>query len=147
MKTVLDNKEVNIGEKSYLHIPAEWLFDPLLEPSDFYRLCRLWWRYEFFAGIALKEDPEADLTRVFYPSQKKLCELLGYKASSQSTCSKFLKSMEERGYITRIKEGFKTTAGVPRPRHFITVVNKTFDFKKKEGYLAHTLIEEEIKND
>lgn len=133
MKTILNNNVINIDEKSFLRIPAQWLFDPRLEISDFYRLCRLWWRYEFFANMALNDNPDADLSRVFYPSQEKLCELLGFKATSQSACSKYLKAMEDCGYITRIKSGYRNSEGQPRPRHYITVINQTYDFKEKNN--------------
>ena len=133
MKTILNNNVINIDEKSFLRIPAQWLFDPRLEISDFYRLCRLWWRYEFFASMALKDNPDADLTKVFYPSQEKLCELLGFSVSSRPNCSKFLKAMEDCGYITRIKGGYRNSEGQPRPRHYITVVNQTYDFKEKSN--------------
>lgn len=132
MKTILNNNLINISDESYLRIPAQWLFDPRLEIHDFYRLCRLWWRYEFFANTALREDPSADLSRVFYPSQEKLCELLGYSISSRPNCSKFLKAMEECGYITRVRSGTVNQNGEVKPRHYITVVNKTYTFKRGE---------------
>lgn len=132
MKIILDNNIVNISDQSYLRIPTQWLFDPRLEIQDFYRLCRLWWRYEFFANMALKEDPNADLSRVFYPSQEKLCGLLGFSATSQSSCSKYLKAMEGCGYITRVRSGITNQNGEVKPRHYITVVNKAYTFKRGE---------------
>lgn len=133
MNIVLDNKLVTIEDDNFLWIPTHWVFDSRLEMHDLTRLCRLWWRYAFFADLALKEDENADLSRVFYPTQEKLCELLGFSVSSRTKCGIFLKSMEIFGYIKREKSSIKLLDGNVVPRHYITVVNKAFDFYRNRA--------------
>lgn len=121
MQIRLDGNEITLKENSFVSIPVCWLFDERLSGGDLQRLVRLWWRYDYFCHIARKKDKLADLSKVFYPSQQTLCELLGFGEKSRTKVTDFLKKMEEYGYIERIKSGFVDSNGHVKPRHYITV--------------------------
>lgn len=121
MKIRLDDNEITIKENSFVSIPVYWVFDKRLSGGDLQRLIRLWWRYDYFCHLAKKKDKLADLTRVFYPSQQTLCELLGFGEKSRTKVTEFLKRMEEYGYIQRIKSGFVDQSGHAKPRHYIVI--------------------------
>ena len=116
MEISIDGNTVKIREGSYLSIPTEWLFDSRLNPQDLQRLMKLWWRFDYFKSL----NPEGG-DKVFYPSQKSLCSLFGLSEKSQPKVSEFLKRMEDIGYITRIKSGFRDSSGNAKPRHYIVV--------------------------
>ncbi|WP_133670636.1 hypothetical protein [Burkholderia pseudomallei] len=125
MKVVVKGNVVDIPEDSSIFIPTKWMFE--LSGEDFRRLCILRWRYTFFVEKALKENPDADLSRVFYESQQSLCELLGYSSRSRSKVSELLSRFEEKGFITVIREQRYIEGLGPRPIHYITVVDSKLE--------------------
>lgn len=116
MEVTIGDSKVRISERSYLAVPTRWVFDDRLSAQDLQRLMKLWWRYDYFKNL----NPDGG-EKVFFPSQRALCQLFGLSEKSQPKVSEFLKRMEELGYITRIKTGFVDSAGNAKPRHFIIV--------------------------
>lgn len=125
MQIRLDDNEITLKEDSFVSIPTHWLFDERLIPADLLKLAKLWWRYDYFCFLALSKNKDADLSKVFYPSQESLCDLFGMSKKSQPKVSEFLKRMEEYGYIERIKSGYVTLSGHAKPRHYIKVINRS----------------------
>ncbi|HBT0444869.1 TPA: hypothetical protein MA058_003525 [Klebsiella pneumoniae] len=121
MQVRLGDNEISLKDGSFVSVPVQWLFDERLIPTDLHKLIKLWWRYDYFCYLALQKDKDADLTKVFFPSQEALCELFGMSKKSQPKISEFLKRMEEYGYIQRIKSGFVDQSGHAKPRHYIVV--------------------------
>lgn len=108
-------------DDAFMQVPYEWI--STLTGDDLKRMCLLRWRYCFFLDKAISEG-EANLDRVFYESQQSLCKLLGFSMKSRPMVNKFLQRMEALGYIsvTREKHSYD---GVIKPRHFITINDKT----------------------
>lgn len=116
MEIQIGDNVVNLRDGAYLTVPTQWLFDDRLSPQDLQRLMRLWWRYDYFKSLNPGGGDE-----VFFPSQKSLCHLFGLSEKSQPKVSEFLKKVEDLGYITRIKSGFRDASGNAKPRHYIIV--------------------------
>lgn len=104
--------------EGFITVPVEWMFN--LTGEEMRRMCILRWRYTFFADMARKADPDADVTRVFWESQQALCQLLGFAKTSRTKCGLFLKKMEEKGLLTIIREEVVVGARL-MPRHYISV--------------------------
>jgi hypothetical protein len=122
MEVIVNGVVVTIHDDNVLRIPTRWMFE--LSGEDFHRLCLLRWRYTFFADLALKNDPNADLTKVFHESQSSLCTLFGLKPTSRTAVSALIGRLEEKGFIKVIREKSYVAGFGPRMTNYIQVVDE-----------------------
>lgn len=109
-------REFVVPEGSFISFPARWAFD--LSGDDLKRMTLLHFRFKYFADQAFNEG--RDVRRCYYESQQCLCDLFGMAESSRSKVSKFLKKMEEAGYVSIIREKVMLYGSL-KPRHYIVV--------------------------
>jgi hypothetical protein len=72
-----------------------------------------------------------DIERVFWESQERLAELLGFSIRSRSKVSEFLARMEEVGYIKQIRTK-RFIDGKTKAKNYI-VVNNPHIFEQFKG--------------
>lgn len=109
-------KEFVVPDNSFVAFPTRWAFE--LPGEDVKRLMLLHFRFKYFADQALEEG--ADVRRCYYESQHTLCSLFGMSESSRSKVSKFLKKMEEGGYVSITREKVMLYGSL-KPRHYLVV--------------------------
>lgn len=117
-------KDFVVPDGSFVSLPTQWGFD--LPGEDLKRMFLLHFRFKYFAGQAFESGE--DVRRCYYESQETLCGLFGMSETSRSKVSKFLKRMEEAGYVSILREKVMLY-GSMKPRHYI-VVNDPVLLKK-----------------
>lgn len=117
-------REFVVPEGSFVAFPTQWIFE--LSGEDLKRLMLLHFRFKYFADQAFASGE--DVRHCYYESQKTLCDLFGMSETSRSKVSKFLKKMEEAGYVS-IKREKVMLFGSLKPRHYIVVNDPTLLLK------------------
>lgn len=112
-------------------VPVEWMTDKKISVADLGRLMLLQQRYTFFIQCHVAEGKDYDIERVFWESQERLAELLGFSIRSRSKVSEFLARVEDAGYIRQIRTK-QFIEGKTRAKNYI-VVNNPHIFEQFKG--------------
>lgn len=112
-------------------VPTAWMTEKKITMADLGRLMMLQQRYTFFIQCHVASGESYDIERVFWESQERLAELLGFSIRSRSKVSEFLARMEEVGYIKQIRTK-QFINGKTKAKNYI-VVNNPHIFEQFKG--------------